>query len=817
MPTTPSRIPPPSAFAPSSTKAKAALTRREATASRGGGGGGGGDSLLVVVDQHESVVDTEETTAAGVSASTFTTPRGSPNTADASPAAAAAATKGAGTESSSEGTTPTAPQQQRPRCPSSAMETERDYEIGEFLLDSSLGAPNGGRHPSEEHLGGGASSKRWWCCLSRRCAQSLAVAPTTPCLVAWGIPLLVVATHILFYHGQTADMWLLKSAADVDCWYNATSLEAKGVYRLIGLGDPYDLSIQYHETSTVQTFTYYTAIQELWDAAGMNVSVFLPRLASILLILFSGVWPHLKLVLLNVGWLFCPNSPRLFWWLSALGKWSLSDVLVVCVMLGVLHVDWDIRPDALLNGIIDQAPTLLHILPGLYTNSQICTQLLGRACDESRMAAMSSLEMSGPYPPFAAAAPVFLGWDLKCSACLHFVESSLAHPSTFQSTIRGVADGIATSGGGRATLRVQGLPGIYSFCAAVVLSIALSCIVDLYALKAASSSSALARTQPPPPPPPRRGRQQSLEHPLLLLEEEDDDNNNINNSNSKENGAVPVHDATESPTAPEVELGDSDRAVPNHHHHPPHPQRSTSSLSSHSSSFEDSLEYGFSSTRDGSGGSCHSFWRACGAGLAIVTCAIVYKTLPAPALLRQVTGVGPHWLQQLTGVQWDVTFSLQSLAQAVGEAGGMDVLLQATFAWFCLIGPAVRASLCVLALCWPGPTPCGGTSRRLYGLLLAAIEFGGAFCAVEVLAVAAYLVHLLIPSTTATIVNVPQCAQIAPASNATSSECFQIFLEPQEPFEWLVIGTVLLLLVSQVPPWLLRARQGPRQDHHHRL
>lgn len=725
-----------------------------------------------------------------------------------------------------------------------SLETEVDYEIGDLILREELANGENGREGSTEHLPTVGDARRNESPASRgsrikscflhaclcRClhgpySRSLASAPTTSWLATLGVPIMVVVVHVLFYHGQTADMWKLQSSANVDCWYNASSLEAKSVFRIAGLGDPYNIHVQVHDNSTVQTFTYYTAIQELWDAAGMDVNVFLPRLASVLLILFSGVWPHLKLLLLNVHWLLRPNSPNTFWWLSTLGKWSLSDVLVVCLMLGILHIDWNVEPSVVLQGIIHQAPTIMKVLPDLYNTSEICTYMLHRPCTERFLMEPShhsffSTEQSWNNDTEAITAlPHFLDWDLGCSACLKFVESSLAHPYTFQSTVQGVADGIDTSGGGLVTLRVQGLIGIYSFCAAVVLSIALSCLVDIYSIRAAANTrtpSAPAATSRPPPSAQQqeqqpRARIASCERPLLDSEEgrvasespHGDDRIQSDLSPSPEDD-VPVPEVDAHLTHRYAPLNADDPASAHNGHH--QLIRTTSSLSLSTASTLSARGAGRTPQQAGAF-SCRSFWHTCATILSVVTAVIVGKTLQAPSLSREVVGVGPHWLQQVTGVRWDTTFSLTGLAAAIGEAGGSDALLQATFAGFCVVGPAVRAILCVVALCCPRQL-CG---TSVYDLLLVAIEFVGAFCAVEVLAVAAYLVHMLIPSTTATIVNVPQCAQIAP-ENSTSS-CFEVYLEPQDSFQWLVIGTLLLLVVSQACHWLLPVKKRSRNAH----
>lgn len=733
-----------------------------------------------------------------------------------------------------------------------SLETEVDYEIGDLILREEIANGENGRGEGSPHpqhnlptlhespsssRGGSSACGNVKSCFLHAClcrcfhgpySRSLASAPTTSCLATLGVPIMIVVAHVLFYHGQTADMWKLQSSANVDCWYNASSLEAKSVFRIAGLGDPYNIRVQVHDDSTVQTFTYYTAIQELWDAAGMNVNVFLPRLASVLLILFSGVWPHLKLLLLNVHWLLRPNSPNTFWWLSTLGKWSLSDVLVVCLMLGILHIDWNVEPSVVLQGIIHQAPTIMKVLPDLYNTSEICTYMLHRPCTERRylMEAESphhllSLLEGQTWNNDTVTLPHFLDWDLGCSACLKFVESSLAHPYTFQSTVQGVADGIATSGGGLVTLRVQGLIGIYSFCAAVVLSIALSCLVDIYSIRAAANTRATPATAPAtnsrppssaqqhPEQQPPRARIASCERPLLDSEEgraaalsPHGDDTDLSTS-PEDDVPVPEVDAHVTVTPHRyAPLHSDEDPAPAHHDRHHQLMRTTSSLSLSSAST-------FSAHEGQQPGafSCRSFWHTCAMILSVVTAVIVGKTLQAPSLSREVVGVGPHWLQQVTGVRWDTTFSLTGLSAAIGEAGGSDVLLQATFAGFCVLGPAVRAVLCVVALCCPRRL-CG---TAVYDGLLLAIEFVGAFCAVEVLAVAAYLVHMLIPSTTATIVNVPQCAQIAP-ENSTSS-CFEVYLEPEDPFQWLVIGTLLLVVVSQACHWLLPVQKRSRDAH----
>ena len=151
-------------------------------------------------------------------------------------------------------------------------------------------------------------------------------------------------------------MWKLHANATIDVWANATEYTARRTFDVLGLD--YEIPLQVKQEEDVQTFTYYFAINELWEAKGLP-GTFVPRLAAVLLIVFSGIWPHVKLLMLNITWFFGRHPvrrTRALQWLSGLGKWSLADVLVVCVMVGVLHLDWIVEPEDIKQGS-DNRPT----------------------------------------------------------------------------------------------------------------------------------------------------------------------------------------------------------------------------------------------------------------------------------------------------------------------------------------------------------------------------------------------------------------------------------------------------------------------------
>ena len=141
------------------------------------------------------------------------------------------------------------------------------------------------------------------------------------------------------------------------------------------------MNFKISEDKDVETFTYYYAIDHLWVAKGLPGKT-LPRAAAILLIIFSGFWPHIKLLLLNITW-FCgkyPTRTKHLQWLSTLGKWSLADVLVVCVMVGVLHLDWIVVPEDIKQGVITDLPQIIAVVKSLYDHRALCDKLLKLQC-----------------------------------------------------------------------------------------------------------------------------------------------------------------------------------------------------------------------------------------------------------------------------------------------------------------------------------------------------------------------------------------------------------------------------------------------------
>ena len=292
--------------------------------------------------------------------------------------------------------------------------------------------------------------------------SSLAGAATTPRCAALLVSALALTTHGLFLYGQIAPMWRLHVQADVDVWANATTYASRRTFAALGLDTHNHLVLD--RDDDVQTFTYAFAVRRLWDAVGLPDRA-VSRLAAVLLVLFSGVWPHLKLLLLHGTFLARTKPGRGFrsrtaslYWLGTFGKWTLADVFVVCALIGVVHLDWDVDPAAVRDGLAAELPVLVGVARSLYPSyAGACAALLRLPCEK----------------------PDSLVHRTKCLGCEAVVHEAYDHPDWARGAGRKVLNGVQTDGGGGVSLRVAGMEGIYPFCAAAILSLLLGVLIDV--------------------------------------------------------------------------------------------------------------------------------------------------------------------------------------------------------------------------------------------------------------------------------------------------------------------------------------------------
>lgn len=184
-------------------------------------------------------------------------------------------------------------------------------------------------------------------------------------------------------------MWNLSYNIDIAVTATASTFKSKTAFDVLNL--PHHYEFVKKENVVVETFTYMDAIRKLWKGEGLGDAQTISKVSAALLVLFSGIWPHLKLVLVHFCWFFrfghkmrgnnedgccggnlcCSNghlhksytarSPFLRT-LSIFGKWSLADVLVVCILIAVLHLDWNVDLDNIRSGVEEKLPTILSFV-----------------------------------------------------------------------------------------------------------------------------------------------------------------------------------------------------------------------------------------------------------------------------------------------------------------------------------------------------------------------------------------------------------------------------------------------------------------------
>ena len=658
--------------------------------------------------------------------------------------------------------------------------------------------------------------------------SSLFSSQTTPFLLKLLIPPLLITNHVLFYHGQTKPMWNLAYKTNITISATADTLKSKAAADALNVPHHYDYVSK--ESKIVETFTYMDAIRKLWDGEGLGDAQTISKVAAALLVIFSGIWPHLKLLLVHFCWfipfahglwltnndfsdegdgcedtsgkccccsktkqcctrnngsckanthktksrcsLCCSNghshkthtvrSPFLRT-LSTLGKWSLADVLVVCILIAVLHLDWQVNPHAIRTGIEEELPTLLDYAHQKYPDEVVdCTQLLGYTCGRHALVIH--------YP--------------ACVTCQTLIKNAYHHPEWTTNEGKDILEGITLEGGGYAQLRVQGMVGTYYFCGAVIMSILLSVLVDWLD---------------------ERDRE-CVEEDLLdrkrelefILPGESGGTGLGNELELRDESALQQHQ----PQLNEALMLDDD---PDNGRHNQHQQQLTEIQggASYARLGNDSAHIPTATTN------CYLLKQALLALLSISSLPLVCYAVSLPTMQRVVYGGGPTLLHEVLGMIWEKDYSLITLVKTTGDAGGWDVFLMLTFGLFAVVGPIAR-SICLIIHVFLGlpvvllgdciERPRKRTTLRLVlynatsalrRALLPVIDALGAFCCWEVLIVSLIMIQLEMPSITDTIYQDDRCQEADPEHGRT---CIEVQFNALDNF--LVVGVAWIVLIA---------------------
>ena len=347
-------------------------------------------------------------------------------------------------------------------------------------------------------------------------------------------------------------------------------------------------------------------------------------------------------------------------------------------------------------------------------------------------------------------------------ACESLINNAYSHPEWTAGEGRDILDGILLEGGGHASLRVVGMSGTYYFCAAVMCSILLSLIFDVYDARDCTRVEGELLWM-------------GWTHPTMV-------------GNGKRVGArggridcriavevVGRRDAPAVLLAPGLHVGHvipSRRSVCQALGRCRRQSFGTSPIVRHALPHH----------------KCHLLRRAVLLLLSVLSPPLVLYAVTLPTMQRLVFGGGPTLLHEVLGMVWEREYSLASLVRTTGDAGGWDTFLMLTFGLFAIVGPVIR-SICLLLHVLIGlpeallgeciERPRRRTTLRLAlyqatstlrRALLPVIDALGAFCCWEVLVVALFMIQLEIPSITDTIYQDDRCREADPEHGRTCIE-----------------------------------------------
>jgi hypothetical protein len=445
------------------------------------------------------------------------------------------------------------------------------------------------------------------------------------------------------------------------------------------------------------------------------------------------------------------------------------------------------RYETIWESVLSHLPILASVVKSLYTATDICSYALQYSCVN----------------------PKNIVHQMECKACVGIVHNCLDHPDH----AHGILKGVEVTGQGTAQMSVAGLPGIYYFCGAVILSITLSLVVDWYddqlskhpqqqysSPRVSSSSGNRSRSF--------RSIFQTPVRRRLPSEEQ------ANSVAPEVTGTLEVVAETQADT------DELDCMVPTTSHETPEQQTVGLIMSSAAAAaaaspdsrnncnsiqqlllaetgrvdFRSEADRAFdrqffidAQTKENRFLQCCSYVTIVGIVLATVS----------TTMQRSVHGGPPSLLHEVLGLEFSKSYSFLELGRTTGLAGGLDLMLMGTFVWFLIAGPILRSILCVRAsrIC---ETPTMSTStilalKRRHERMGFWIDFVGAFCAWEVFTAALVMVDLLMPSITSTIVMDPRCSKFFPGSTTCLDVEFDMV---RNTYGLVVLMGIVLAVVS---------------------
>ena len=212
---------------------------------------------------------------------------------------------------------------------------------------------------------------------------------------AASVSLLIVVSHALLLWGQLGQLWgfFAVDSIDVTLSINSTlaSVIASPIFGSTNVTSP--TTIITNSSILIDSFSYGDMVYELWIQPYP-----ITRFTAVLLILFSAVWPHLKLFLLHLYFYFpTPPIPRrsALYWLGSMGKLSLADICATCMIFMLLNLTVAMDVGTLASDAVtliqDVVPLIINGTDGKLSN---ITQSLVKQVDDMAYEKIDSLSQS---------------------------------------------------------------------------------------------------------------------------------------------------------------------------------------------------------------------------------------------------------------------------------------------------------------------------------------------------------------------------------------------------------------------------------------
>jgi len=219
----------------------------------------------------------------------------------------------------------------------------------------------------------GAFTAFRWMLYNKARKTTLMDDPSPPVPLAseyhWGFSVIVSATalvaHALFTVGQSQIVW--NTAAEA----KFSDIHVNGTVPVLLKQVDFKITKLAPNAAELQNHSYFDLVDLLWtledgqvnyDGSPKTKEKYLVRFGAILLVLFSGVWPHVKLMLLQLFW-YNPISAKrrttAFFWLDLFGKWSMFDVLVVALLVATFELSLDTDLATLISHFEDGLPYIV--------------------------------------------------------------------------------------------------------------------------------------------------------------------------------------------------------------------------------------------------------------------------------------------------------------------------------------------------------------------------------------------------------------------------------------------------------------------------